>query len=157
MSRVDDNPKKQLQPPFMFRNIHTVTDLTNFTMSWFDVCFEGMIVFQAHPLIRAMRFYEEASELVQSRGLSREDAHRVVDYVYDRPVGDSQDEIGGSLITLLLLAKTGSYDIFNCFRDELHKNYGRIPKIRARQLEKPQPTGGVGIDLPALMKSIGNG
>ncbi len=38
---------------------------------------------------------EEGTELAQSAGISREDAHKNVDMVYDKPVGEIGQEIAG--------------------------------------------------------------
>lgn len=53
---------------------------------------------------RCQRFLEEALELTQSLGLDRAQAHKLVDYVYDRPTGEPFQEMGGTLITLAALA-----------------------------------------------------
>lgn len=63
----------------------------------------GEVALRPHE--RARRFLEEALELCQTQGVSREEAHRLVDYVMDRPIGESPQELGGSMITLLLLAE----------------------------------------------------
>ncbi len=44
-------------------------------------------------------------ELVQAVGTSREDALRLVEYVYTRPVGELRQEIGGVMVTLAALAE----------------------------------------------------
>lgn len=54
---------------------------------------------------RANRFLEEAFELYQASGMSKEQALRLLDYVYARPVGEPGQEIGGVGISLLALAE----------------------------------------------------
>lgn len=58
---------------------------------------------------RGLRVFEEAAELLQSIGSSkgsgdlRERAHALVDRVFDRPIGEVNQEIGGLGVTLLAL------------------------------------------------------
>lgn len=54
---------------------------------------------------RANRFLEEALELYQASGLPKEQALKLLDYVYGRPVGEPGQEIGGVGISLLALAE----------------------------------------------------
>lgn len=56
----------------------------------------------ARPDQRAARVVEEAVELGQAANVPRDVAHRIVDYVYDRPAGDPQQESGGVLLTMLV-------------------------------------------------------
>lgn len=58
---------------------------------------------------RINRFFEEAVELAQSVSMPKENALRIVEYVYNRPRGVPMQEIGGVSITLLALCH--SYDI----------------------------------------------
>lgn len=53
---------------------------------------------------RGMRLVEEAVEAAQAAGITAADAHRVVDHVFGRPVGDLRQELGGVGVTLLALA-----------------------------------------------------
>lgn len=68
---------------------------------------------------RVARFGEEALELQQALGQSREDAHALVDYVFDRPVGEPAQEMGGTMTTLALLAAVTSLDMIECGEREL--------------------------------------
>lgn len=54
---------------------------------------------------RARRLLEEAVEAHQAAVMSREEAHRIVDHVYDREVGELTQEIGGVGVCLLMLAE----------------------------------------------------
>lgn len=54
---------------------------------------------------RGIRLLEEAIELYQACGADRVMAHRLVDFVFGRPPGDINQEIGGVGITLLALAE----------------------------------------------------
>lgn len=53
---------------------------------------------------RGLRLLEEAIEAYQAAGCNREQAHKLVDYVFSRPAGDLRQELGGVGITLLALA-----------------------------------------------------
>ena len=52
---------------------------------------------------RNFRFLEESLELVQSLGCTKEDAHKLVEYVFNRPVGEPSQEVGGVSTTLAAL------------------------------------------------------
>lgn len=68
---------------------------------------------------RVARFGEEALELQQALGQSREDAHALVDYVFDRPTGEPAQEMGGTMTTLALLAGVAGLDMVACGEAEL--------------------------------------
>lgn len=53
---------------------------------------------------RAVRFLEEAIELYQAAGGDLDMAHKLLDFVFGRPVGDIGQELGGVGLTTLLLA-----------------------------------------------------
>ncbi len=69
---------------------------------WVFACFSREVGYDLRE--RCLRFTEEAIELVQSLGLEREDAHRIVDYVFDRPRGRTEQELGGVMVTLAALS-----------------------------------------------------
>lgn len=54
---------------------------------------------------RSQRFLEESLELVQVTGLTKEQCHTLVDYVYGRPTGDLPQEVGGSMVCLAVLCE----------------------------------------------------
>lgn len=49
---------------------------------------------------RSLRFGEEVQEFLQVCGITREQAHALVDQVHDKPVGEFSQELGGLLVTL---------------------------------------------------------
>lgn len=63
---------------------------------------------------RNLRFIEEAIELVQSHNITKDDINKVMDRVYNKPPGNSVQEVGGVMITLLALADCQRYDIQEC-------------------------------------------
>jgi hypothetical protein len=58
------------------------------------------------PKERAKRFIEEAIELTQAMGVYEDEVLRIVRYVYDRPVGETFQEVGGVSLTLLALCES---------------------------------------------------
>lgn len=57
---------------------------------WLESCFGKEAVNDKSE--RNHRFLEESLELVQSLGCTREEAHMLVEYVFDRPTGDPMQE-----------------------------------------------------------------
>lgn len=90
------------------------------------------------PIERNYRFLEEALELVQSRGMTKAEAHALVDYVFDRDQGDVNQEVGGVMITLAALCHVakihmdaeGDREFARINRPEV------IEKIRRKQATK---------------------
>lgn len=72
---------------------------------------------------RAQRFIEEALELAQAEGLTREDCDLMVNYVYSRPVGNTAQEVGGVMLTLAGV----------CWRANIHMNAATVAELRRVQ------------------------
>lgn len=87
---------------------------------------------------RSLRVIEEALEVAQALGTDRETAHRLVDYVFDRPIGNTAQEIGGAFVTLYAAAEAAGVDAETAFRDELARinRPDVIERIRQRQDQK---------------------
>lgn len=102
---------------------------------WLIRCFGPEI--SAKLKERCYRFFEEATELVQSLGLSREDCHALIDYVYARPVGNHREEIGGTLVCLAALCSAIEEDMDECGDAELVRIELMMDKIRKKNAEKP--------------------
>lgn len=66
--------------------------------SWVGECFPAAA--QDDVTERTHRFLEEALELVQASGCTKEEARLMIDYVFDRPVGAQDQEVGGVMVTL---------------------------------------------------------
>jgi hypothetical protein len=75
----------------------------------------------SNPAIRALRCGEEAVELMQCYGISREVMHKLVDTVCDRPFGDPVQEIGGVLLTTSVLCQGLGTTIEDMFEMELRR------------------------------------
>lgn len=104
---------------------------------WILACFSAEIA--ADQLERNDRFIEESLELVQSLGYNESRAHALVDYVFSRPPGEPNQEVGGVMITLAALClaagldmdEAGEIELFRINRPEI------IDKIRKKQASKP--------------------
>ena len=68
---------------------------------------------------------------------SREDAQALVDYVYSRPAGRPELEVGGVMVTLASLCSATSIDMTEAGDRELQRNWERIDAIRRKQASKP--------------------
>lgn len=53
--------------------------------------------------VRSLRTLEEVVELAQTLDVERVQAHAVVDMVFDREKGNTRSELGGSLLTIVVL------------------------------------------------------
>lgn len=84
---------------------------------------------------QAFRFLEEACELGQAMGLTRDDLIRVVDYVMARPVGTPTVEIGDVRLTLDILGEALGIDVEAAHQECLKRVAGLDP---ARTREKDQ-------------------
>lgn len=103
---------------------------------WMLECFGPEIA--ADRLERADRFIEEALELGQTwPAFTADRAHALVDYVFNRPVGEPSQEVGGVMVTLAALCNTAEIDIRNAQETELARIWTKVPEIRAKQASKP--------------------
>lgn len=89
---------------------------------------------------RTSRFLEEALELAQASGCTAEDAHRLVDYVFGRPVGDKNQEAGAVMLTLAALCIAHGLNMHVAGRAELARvsEPQMMQRIRAKHLSRPQ-------------------
>lgn len=104
---------------------------------WMLECFGPIIAGDREE--RNYRFLEEAIELVQACGGSREDAHQLVDYVFDRAAGEKHQEVGGVMVTLAALCLAQDLDMHDCGERELARvcEPDTIDKIRLKHASKP--------------------
>lgn len=86
---------------------------------------------------RCHRYYEESTELVHASGYTREQAHAMVDYVFDRPIGDLPNEVGGASVTLAALCEANGVDMVQATIDEITNIESNTDKIRTKWREKP--------------------
>lgn len=89
---------------------------------------------------RNHRFLEEALELCQACGCTKEEANQLVDYVFSRPVGEKGQEVGGVMVTLaslcfaqhLNMVREGENELTRVEQPEVQQ------KIRDKQAKKPK-------------------
>ena len=93
------------------------------------------------PLQRSFRFTEEAIELAQAMGTTKEEVQQLVEYVYGRPPGAPSQEIGGVMVTLMGVAASMDLDVEMCADAELSRCERNIARIRQKDLDKPERAG----------------
>ncbi|MDR6381781.1 hypothetical protein [Paraburkholderia caribensis] len=105
---------------------------------WMQACFGSEI--SADRVERNHRFFEEATELVQANGMTRSEAHQLVDYTFNRPVGDLHQEVGGVMVTLAALCLASGQDMHAAGETELARinRPDVVIRIRAKQASKPK-------------------
>ena len=86
---------------------------------------------------RKDRFLEEALELVQALEYTESEAHQMVRYVFNRPKGNPEQEVGGVATTLVCLCDVYGFDFIECAEKELASIYERMDAIRKKQAVKP--------------------
>lgn len=104
--------------------------------AWLLECFGSTLATTRKE--RAQRFIEEALELAQAEGLTKEDCLLMVDYVFSRPVGHSPQEVGGVMLTLAGVCWNSKIDLNAAAKAELARvqHPEMIAKIRAKQASK---------------------
>lgn len=105
---------------------------------WLLACFGGRIA--TDKVERNHRFLEEALELVQACDCTVSEAHQLVDYVFNRPVGEKHQEVGGVAVTLMALCTAHDLDYKNCAYKEFYRisDLKVMEKIKAKQAAKPK-------------------
>lgn len=103
---------------------------------WLIACFGETIA--RDKTERNHRFLEEALELVQAGGCTVSEAHQLVDYVFNRPIGDLPQEIGGVMNTLAALCLAYEQDMMECGDIEIARCWTKKDAIRAKQAAKPK-------------------
>lgn len=102
---------------------------------WLEACFPSHV--RSDRGERTHRFLEEALELAQANGATREDALALVDYVFGRPTGEPSQEVGGVMVTLASLCSASEINMEDAGDRELERNWERIDLIRSKQQSKP--------------------
>jgi hypothetical protein len=101
---------------------------------WTKKCFGENIATNIRE--RNYRFLEEALELVQSGGISKEESLALVDYVFERPSGVIEQEVGGVIVTLAALCSARGISLENSAANELNRINGNMEKIRDKHNAK---------------------
>ncbi|MEE4087486.1 hypothetical protein [Pseudomonas viridiflava] len=121
---IDAQPADQQGEPFQGR-----------VEPWMTACFGAEI--SADRQERNHRFLEESLELVQACGATSDEAHQLVDYVYGRPTGEPDQEVGGVMVTLAALCLAHQLDMHAAGETELSRIWTKVDQIRAKQAAKP--------------------
>ena len=104
-------------------------------LPWMMKCFGPYIA--ADKMERNDRFIEEALELVQASNYTKDRAHALVDYVFDRPQGEINQEVGGVMVTLAAHCLAHDVDMHDAGETELARIWTKVEQIRAKQAAKP--------------------
>lgn len=104
--------------------------------TWAIACFGEVIPDDIQE--RTYRFTEEALELAQACGCSKEDVLKLVEYVFNRPVGERTEEAGAAKLTLAALCSAIQLDLDEVGDAELKRVWGKASVIRAKQAAKPK-------------------
>lgn len=113
----------------------------NRVKDWLVACFSKCALFGREE--RTHRFLEEALELSQACGCLKGEALALVDYVFARPVGDVDQEVGGVMVTLAALSSVHNIELDHAAETELRHNWQRSDVIRSKRDARP-----VGSPLP---------
>ncbi len=111
-------------------------DFQHKIMEWLKSTFERNVWSDKQE--RAMRFCEESLELCQSVGMGKEQALKLVEYVFNRPTGETAQEIGGTMVTLAALCSVVGINMTaagNLEYDRINAPEMR-EKIKAKQVTK---------------------
>lgn len=116
-----------------------ITRLLEFQLSvesWVRSTFGNVVLM--HKEERCLRALEEVTELAQCGAVTREQAHAIIDQVYDKPVElNPSKEIAGSLLTILGTAYAfGVHNVEEPLNVEMCRVWKNQEKIRQRQLTK---------------------
>ena len=118
---------------------NTDTTLAKFqyrVADWMQECFGPEI--SKDGVERNHRFLEEALELVQSQNCTASEAHQLVDYVFNRPVGETSQEVGGVMVTLAAFCTANDIALSAASDTELARIWTKVETIRAKQAAKPK-------------------
>lgn len=102
--------------------------------AWIRECFGEE--FARSKKERALRFIEEALEVVQASGLTQGEALTLVDYVFSRPVGEVKQEVGGAVVCLAALCSASEMDMMTAAFTELERCKLNTDRIRQKHAGK---------------------
>lgn len=105
---------------------------------WLLRCFGKQIAFDVTE--RNHRFLEEALELVQATGCTKQEAHNLVDYVFGRDVGEVTQEVGGTMVTLAALCFANDVDLNAAMLAELARINLPDVILRIGEKQKTKPS-----------------
>lgn len=83
--------------------------------------------------VRGLRCAEEAIELAQVCEVPAEQLHKLIDYVYARPKGIMQQELGGVALTLMVCCGNSGNNIEDVAFNELRRILDKDPEAFAKR------------------------
>lgn len=106
------------------------------TRAWTGRAFTSNVVTNIQE--RVIRLMEETNESGQAEGITREQAHAIVDQVYDKEPGDAFQELGGVMICVTAYAEARGFSSELAWETEFNRinEPAVIDKIRAKQITK---------------------
>lgn len=102
--------------------------------AWMLACFGHDIT--DDKIERNYRFLEESLELFQACEGTKEDALKLVEYVFGRDKGTIVNEVGGVSVTLAALCTAQGVDTKELAEEELRNIWTKIEKIRKKHQAK---------------------
>lgn len=103
-----------------------------------------------NPHERGMRSHEESTELFQALGGTREEAHRIVDHVFDKEPGVISQELGGAALTLIAAAEGCSYNLGACANAELYRIFS-LPMEKFQKRQEQNVADGIGLERKGVL------
>lgn len=103
-------------------------------LAWMLECFGARVT--EDKATRNYRFIEEALELAQACGMTKAEGAQLLDYVYGRPIGEPEQEVGGVMVTLAGVCAAQGIDMRHAAESELARVWTKIEQIRAKQATK---------------------
>jgi len=89
--------------------------------------------------VRSIRLIEEAVELAQTFNVPKDQLHKLVDIVYSREVGKSEQELGGVLVTTAVICEALQTTMHTAMLREVRRCLSKPPEHFAeRNKEKLQ-------------------
>jgi hypothetical protein len=120
-----------------------MNEFQKMTLAWMHKCFGKEIT--ENRVERGLRVVEEAIELGQSAGLTKEQVLKLVEWVYSRPAGDLLQESGGVLITLSAFCSAHGIRLEDSAQRELFRCVQGTRKIQKKQREKREAGIAIGV------------
>lgn len=120
---------------------------------WMKKCFERVDALTLR--VRAFRFTEEALELSQAAGVTKEEVLTLVEYTYGRPAGKLTQELGGVAVTLVGVATAAGHKVSRFALEEIARCETNTDAIREKDRNKPDlgplPGAGDPQQVPTIM------
>jgi NTP pyrophosphatase (non-canonical NTP hydrolase) len=103
---------------------------------WMNQCYPQNVI--NDPQEARLRFAEEAFELMQAVGMTKDEVMFMLGYVYGREKGESAQEAAGTLNCLATLCNLHKIDLGKAAIDDLQFCWENLDKIRYKQSQKPK-------------------